>query len=448
MLTDQALRAAVVKAKTEKRTIALRDASKTKGLEFRASYAGTASFAYVYKQDGKPKRLWLGNYSSAFGLSEARRAAVTAHGKRASGIDPVHERDAREAKQRASEAERKAAEEVQRRRVTFAKLAETFLGGDGRRHRSYSQVYDLNLKKPLGKLFAVDIKRSDLQRVIDAVVSRGANVQARRVYEVARAMLRWGVTRDYLTGEPWRGVELPDKGEARTRVLTAAEIRWLWSAADNASNQNSTCIIRLGLLLGQRSGEVAGMEQDEVAPDLMTWTIKAERTKNGCEHAVPLPPLARKIISAALKASSSEAHVFVGARGKPGRSDDISHEVADLINSHNETAGDGKQIERFTPHDLRRTVATSLEKMGVPLNIISATLNHISAKAASVTSQHYTHADLSMEVRGALTRWQATLEAILAGADPFETRVEDIEELERRMLAKGFGGPARLRVVS
>ena len=77
-------------------------------------------------------------------------------------------------------------------------------------------------------------------------------------------------------------------------------------------------------------------------------------------------------------------------------------------------------------HDLRRTVASGLEILGVPANVISTALNHISAKKASVTGRHYLHGDSTRSVQAALTEWQGTLEAILY-----------IEAMEERLLAVG-----------
>jgi integrase len=262
-------------------------------------------------------------------------------------------------------------------------------------------------------------------------------------------MLKWAAARDYLTAEPWRAVDLPAKGDARTRVLSATEIRWLWLLTDRwmTKNTNLARIARLLLLTGQRSSEVCGMERQEFTANLLEWNIPGRRCKNGQQHTVPLAPMVRAIVADAIAESPSKVHLFVGPRGKPARPDDLAHELADCIKAHNEGKPKTERIAAFTPHDLRRTTATALEKMGVPLTIISALLNHISAKASSVTTAHYTHSDLSMEVRAALTRWQATVERVLAGDDPFVTKVEDIEELERRMLAKGFGGRAYLRTV-
>jgi integrase len=438
LLTDQAIRAAIGRAKAEQKTIAIRDAAQ-KGLELRVNPGGTATFAYCFKIDGTARRLWLGNYGPRYKLADARNDALAAQGRRASGEDPVAARDAALAVQKRAEQERMRAEEADGRRIAMAALCDLFLKSEYR-HRSYPQIIAINVTPAIGKMVAAEVKRADLQKIVDGIAARGAPVQARRVYEVVRAILRWGVARDYLTGAPWTGVVLPPKGEARTRVLSATEIKWVWEAAEKLP-VNTGRIVRLQILLGQRSGEIAGMARDEIATNLMTWTIPGARTKNGKTHTVPLPPLARQIIGEALAAIDVEqTQLFVGGRGAVCRSDDVAHDVADLV----EAAG----VEPFTPHDLRRTLATGLETIGIPMPVISAALNHISAKAASVTTAHYAHADLSMEVRAALTRWQATVEACLSGEDPFAVKIDDIEEMERRMLARAAGKGARLRLVT
>jgi integrase len=446
LLTDQAIRAAITRAKVEQKTIAIRDAAP-KGLELRVNPGGTATFAYCFKVGGKPRRLWLGNYGPHYKLADARTAALVAQGQRAAGEDPVAARDAAQAAQKRANNERRRAEEADCRRITVAALCDLFLKSEDR-HRSYPQIIAINVTPAIGKMAAADVKRADIQRIVDDVKSRGAPTQARRVFEVLRAVLRWGVGRDYLTGEPWRGVALPEKGDARTRVLTAAEIKWLWEALEKAPI-NIRRILRLQILIGQRSGEIAGISRSEIAVSRLTWTIPGERTKNGETQVVPLPPRAREIIGAALTDIDEKAvHLFVGGRGAVCRSDSVAHELADLISTHNEAAEEAghEPIEPFTAHDLRRTMATGLQMIGIPMPVISAALNHISAKASSVTTAHYAHADLTMEVRAALTRWQAVVGQCVSGEDPFEVRVDDIEELECRMLARG-AGVARLRVV-
>lgn len=459
MLTEQKIKGAIHRASKEKKIIAMRDGDGgVAGLECRVSYKGTASFAYLYRREGSTvrQRLYLGEYGPDYSLAKARRDAKIAQGRRAEGADPIADRELKNAEVRKAADKAKAEEEAAARAVTIAELAQLFIASrEGPWASKYKSILERRALPILGKRRpAAAIVRADIQRLVDRIREDGFPVQARRVFEVTRAMLRWAAGRDYIASEPWRGVELPAKNDARTRVLDASELRWLWQQTEGwvETNPNLGRIVRLELLLGQRSGEVCGMRRRELAGNLLNWTIPAERCKNGVAHTVPLPPLARDIIRGAMGGEDCELapendHLFVGARGKPARADDIAHDLADAISKHNSDRTNKQRVAPFTPHDLRRTVATSLEKMGVPTTVISKVLNHISAKAASVTTRHYAHADLELEVRAALTRWQAALEQILGGEDPFETRIEDIAALERRMLAKGAGARARLRAV-
>jgi integrase len=308
----------------------------------------------------------------------------------------------------------------------------------------YRQIVNRDVRPLLGGRLAASIVPADVQRLADTVLGRGARAQAKRAYESLRAILKWGKPRGYVTGEPWRGVELPVAGEARTRVLTAAELRWVWGLAgtwiadERTANQGR--VLRLLLFLGQRSGEVNGMARAELSADLRTWTIPQARSKNGKEHAVPMPPMARQIVQEALAAiPAKQQHLFVGKRGAIARPDDLTHDLADALATHNADKPEDEQIAPFVPHDLRRTVATRLEDMGVAEAIISAMLNHISAKAASVTRKHYAHADLSILVREALAKWQGKVQRALEGDDPFTTTAERIDQVEARAVEEGYG---------
>jgi integrase len=452
MLTDSKIKAAIAKAVAKERPIAVYDAGKTPGLELRANPGGRATFAYLYRPPGAANRhrYKLGEYSTTFGLADARRRAAELRDKRTTGIDPLAHRNQLLAAQLEAETARKAKEVEEAARITIAQLAERFFAAkaDLAWAPRYRQIIEFNVLPQMGSLAVATITRVHIQEMVDAVVARGAKVQARHAYDVLRTMLGWAVSRGHLSDEPWKGVELPAKGKARTRVLTAAELRWAWELASRwlvVGKPNQGRTLRLLILLGQRSDEVNGAPHCEFSHDLRIWTIPKERTKNKQTHILPLPPLARQIVREAMAATVSKTHLFVGERGAVARTDDLAHDLLDAIRQHNENSFDA--IERFHVHDLRRTVATGLEAMGVPITVISAALNHISTKSASITSKHYAHADLSAEVRIALTRWQATVERVLAGDDPFTVKPEDIDELEARALARGFGGPAHLRVV-
>ena len=145
--------------------------------------------------------------------------------------------------------------------------------------------------------------------------------------------------------------------------------------------------VRLLILTGQRRGEVAGMTWAELDEDLMTWTLPGSRTKNGAPRIVPLSQPARDILRALLGADLAEGKraiqkrraegtlVLPGLFGTPFAGWSKSKAALDeaLIREIG-SAG----LDPWSLHDLRRTVATGLQRLGVRLEVTEAVLNHIS----------------------------------------------------------------------
>jgi integrase len=133
----------------------------------------------------------------------------------------------------------------------------------------------------------------------------------------------------------------------------------------------------------------------EISEDLATWTLPGERTKNGVGHTVPLSAVARDLLRAALPEDAIERHasgplVFPGAVGTPfaGWSKAkraLDNAINDARTKAAETAA--TPLTPFIPwnvHDLRRTVATGLQRLGVRLEVTEAVLNHISGSRGGI----------------------------------------------------------------
>jgi integrase len=84
--------------------------------------------------------------------------------------------------------------------------------------------------------------------------------------------------------------------------------------------------------------------------------------------------------------------------------------VAKAVHRHN------WGIPHWTPHDLRRTAATEMERAGVSPFIIGHVLNHVSATKATVTSRIYARYTYEKEKRDAVDLWAGKLAGILTGA--------------------------------
>jgi integrase len=68
----------------------------------------------------------------------------------------------------------------------------------------------------------------------------------------------------------------------------------------------------------------------------------------------------------------------------------------------------------WTFHDLRRTVATNLQRLGVRLEVTEAVLNHVSGSRAGIVGVYQRH-QYSVEKRAALDTWARCLDAIVNG---------------------------------
>ena len=176
-------------------------------------------------------------------------------------------------------------------------------------------------------------------------------------------------------------------------------------------------IVRLLMLTGQRREEVAGMTWAELSEDLATWTIPATRTKNGTPHLVPLSQPASKILQALRSDGPGDvqgAHqraklalAFPGERGTPFSGWSKAKSALDTASG----------VSGWWLHDLRRTLATGLQRLGVRLEVTEAVLNHLSGSRAGVVGIYQRH-DWAEEKRAALDAWSAHLLAASEGRLP------------------------------
>jgi integrase len=74
-------------------------------------------------------------------------------------------------------------------------------------------------------------------------------------------------------------------------------------------------------------------------------------------------------------------------------------------------------IEPWRLHDLRRTLATGLQKLGVGLQVVEAVLGHVSGSRAGVVGIYQRHS-YDAEKRAALETWGAHMIVLVEERDP------------------------------
>src|SRR5207249_6356737 len=130
------------------------------------------------------------------------------------------------------------------------------------------------------------ITRRQVRDLLDDIAKR-APIQANRVLALLRKVWNFGIKRDLVETNPCALLDRPAPEHQRDRVLSAEELRQVWSALD-AEDAQTAALFRLYLLTAQRGGELKTMQWEDVDLDAGWWTIPAERAKKKLALSVPL----------------------------------------------------------------------------------------------------------------------------------------------------------------
>jgi integrase len=265
------------------------------------------------------------------------------------------------------------------------------------------------------------LKKSDVHNLLDAIVDRGSPITANRTFAVLRQLCNWATEREIIPSSPCDKIKSPAAEKSRDRVLDDNEIRLAWQAF-GAVGWPFGAIGKLLLLTGARRDELASGRWNEIDLQAKTWTVAKERSKNGVAHEIPLSGAAVDVIRGLPRIGDKKhGYVFTTTGETPvsgfSKAKGVIHStVFELLKV--EAYGRGESPHHvatpahWTFHDLRRTVATRLQKLGVKLEVTEAILNHRSGSRAGIVGV-YQRYDYMAEKRVALDAWARDLNAIV-----------------------------------
>lgn len=400
-----------------------------RGLAVRITASGGKSYLCQYRLHGHNWRVPLGA-CAAISLAKAREAAAIVMGDVAKGENPADKRKKAAIAERVQRLRHKltlrvliadwASEHLSERRKSYAAEAVRAL------HKTFADHLD-QPAEALGRAAVVGALDAIKRRWKTKGGKRKGSAMAGRTAAYGRAAFAWAIKRGTLRENPFAALPVAKSIEARDRVLNDGELAEIWRDAGEAAEPYGA-IVRMLILTGQRRSEVAGMIWAELSEDLATWTIPGARTKNGAPHIVPLSEPTRELLRQALpegKArramqdlSAKGALVFPGERQAAvyaGWSKSKTELDAAIMRARG-----GKEASPMQPwrlHDLRRTLATGLQRLGVRLEVTEAVLNHVSGSRAGIVGVYQRH-DWAAEKRAALDAWAAHVMALAEGRAP------------------------------
>jgi len=369
-----------------------------KGLSIRVKPTGDKSWFYRYMFKDKPRKMTLGDYPG-ISLQDARIKHNEAIKKVQCGIDPGIEAKVAKAKWKAE--------------PTFQDLLDEFWDKELSKTPSCKERKRLVDKDiiPVWKRIKVgDIKRRDAVLLIDKVRER-APITANRLQGVLIRMFNFASEKGIIDVSPLAGMRR-GKESSRSRTLTDEEIKNLWNCL--ALERTDIDIYRLTklalkaiLLTGQRPGEVAGMLWTEIEGEW--WIIPKERRKGDEENKVPILPMMADVIEQAKIYSSNSRYVFRSSHSKEPPLEESPVTVGALANAIRRHSEEMKINERFTPHDLRRTLRTRLAEVGISDIVSERLLGHKLPGILGIYNRH----GYDIEKRQALSLWEKRLCEIL-----------------------------------
>jgi integrase len=355
------------------------------GLALRVSYGGAKAWVYFYRLHSKLRRLSLGRHPG-MGLTEAREAWRAARLAVSKGESPAHLRPTTA--------------------DTFAAVAEEWLKRDQARNRSAAEVrrvIERDVNPVWGERLIAAIARRDALDLIDGVADRGALTMARRLHSHLHRLFRWAVGRGIIETNPMADLPKPGAAVKRDRVLADSELAAVWKAADKVGWPFGSAI-KLLILTAARRDEIGSLRWSEIHGDEIC--LPGERSKTGEPRIIPLSPAAAELISTLPHVGD---HVFsangTGISGWSKAKRALDAAAAEI---------NGTPLAAWRLHDVRRSVATGLQRLGVGLQVIEAILGHVGGSRAGIVGVYQRHR-FEVEKRAALEAWAREVERIASG---------------------------------
>ena len=342
-----------------------------RGFGVRVSQGGSKTFVVVV--GAERQRITIGRYPIV-SLAQARDKARTILAERQLGI-------------------------VHKPSPDFASACREYLAQRDDRVRAATRQADDYLFKrfvALAQKKMDDIEPQAIERIINALPAPSTR---RHAFIRVQGLFKFAVKRGYLERSPMERLDCPPDMEPRERVLTDDELRNVIETA-RAYGYPFGTIIELCAVLGQRRQQIGALRAEYVDADncLITWP--AELMKTGRRHTIPFGPMAAAILA---RVTPNEEGLYFPSR--------VNSPFVGW--SYHKAKFDAEcKVPNFRLHDLRRTMATRWQEMGIEIATTEKYLSHSAITGGLVGI--YQRSAYIEQMRSAVLQWEAKLQTLMS----------------------------------
>ena len=361
---------------------------RIRGVSFgiRVSRTGTKEYALRYRMNGRYRRMSMGDAAN-MGIAEAHAKAIDHAKQLEEGKDPAEIRN-----------QYKVAETCDEVFDLYLKQYAVNKRDKGAEDR---RIIERDVRPAIGLKKARDVTRRDIIAILEHISNeRDAVVMANRTRALLSKVFNFALEREIIQTSPCVGLSRKKKEKSRDRVLSSEELKaiLLYIPKEGLILES---LFKFALFTAARIGEITGARWDEIDWKESLWVLPPERTKNGKKHTIPLADTAIKLLKALQSEQEESEFLFPSNRSQFIKMRTIQNCVVRVIKR--------AEVKHFTPHDLRRTVATGLRRLGTSREIVSKILNHAEHSVISI----YDRYQLVPEMRSAFQKWSLYISTIL-----------------------------------
>jgi integrase len=392
--------------------------SDSRGLFLLVTPAGTKSWRWKYRHEGKEKVICYGQYPDV-PLALARERHAEARKLLATGVDPMAQRKATKDALKAAETAGKATAGD-----SFQSIAALWLEhwrvGKSRRHvkttwnRIKSNILPVLGARPIG-----DIETPELVAMVKGVEARGVGDLAKRTLQTTSQIFRHAVAHGYSKRNPSTEIKPSDILKPHKYVnfarIDAKELPDLLRAIEvYRGTQTTVFALKLLALTFVRTSELIEARWPEIDIEARRWNIPAERMKMDAPHIVPLASQTIELLDQLRKRTGGGELLFPGDRDP--RKPMSNNTVLKALERMNYKG-------RMTGHGWRGIASTYLHQAGFNRDHIETQLAHLTGNAIS---RAYNHADYLPQRVAMMQHWANFLEQTQRGGKVLPFRSSDV----------------------